>query len=227
MNQRNGAIRGTYIVDPSLHPLPVPREEGGLVDIVKVCIAALGVGVPPVAEGERKNLYLHTQDGSVDVDVWLVGHKDRSSKGSGKRTLLHVSSNDGSITTKVQAIDAIDPFSLNVFTKDGKITVLLPRSFHGPITMTSGDGSCTLSDDMLKTSTYLGVADRTTRYFVGQYSPSSMQQVWEGDEVKVETRDGNIRLRYVDEVVQLFSFSSSWCVFSRLFPNCWSTDSYS
>ena len=126
-----------------------------------------------------------------------------------------------------QAIDTIDPFSLNVFTKDGKITVLLPRSFHGPITMTSGDGSCTLSDDMLKTSTYLGVVDRTTRYFVGQYSPSSMQQVWEGDEVKVETRDGNIRLRYVDEVVQLFSFSSSWCVFiSRLF-HCWSTDSYS
>ncbi|KIM56677.1 hypothetical protein SCLCIDRAFT_131939, partial [Scleroderma citrinum Foug A] len=202
VDQRNGAIKGTYIIDPSLQipeshlPPPVKTGEGG-------------------AEGERKNLYLHTRDGSVDVDVWLVGHKSRS-KESTKRTTLYVSSNDGAITTKIQAIDNIDPFFLNIFTKDGKITVLLPRSFHGPITMTSGDGSCTLSNDMLKTSTHLGVADRTTRYFVGQYALSSMQNVWEGDEVKVETRDGKIKVRYIDEVVQSSS-SSSWCIFSRLF----------
>ena len=87
VDQRNGAIKGTYIIDPSLQipeshlPPPVKEGEGG-------------------GDGERKNLYLHTRDGSVDVDVWLVGHKSRS-KGSGERTTLHVSSNDGAITTKI------------------------------------------------------------------------------------------------------------------------------
>ena len=83
--------------------------------------------------------------------------------------------------------------------------------------MTSGDGSCTLSNDMLKNSTHLGVAKCTTRYFVGKYSPDSAQQEWEGDEVKVETKDGKVRVRYVDEVVKSSSSSSSWCILSRLF----------
>ncbi|KAL4068435.1 hypothetical protein V8B97DRAFT_821901 [Scleroderma yunnanense] len=203
VDQRNGAIKGTYIIDPSLHihesylPPPVKEGEGE-------------------TTAERKNLYLHTMNGSVDVDVWLVGRKNGASKTEQKRTTLDISSNDGSITAKLHAIDTIDPFTMNVFTKDGRVTVLLPRSFHGPITMMSGDGSCTLSSDMLKTSIHVGLANRTTRYFVGDYSSSAQQVPWEGDEVKIETRDGKVRVRYIDEVVQP-STSSSWCIFSRLF----------
>ena len=83
--------------------------------------------------------------------------------------------------------------------------------------MTSGDGSCTLSNDMLKNSTHLGITKCTTQYFVCKYSPDSTQQEWEGDKVKVKMKDGKIRVRYVDEVVKLSSSSSSWCIFSKLF----------
>ena len=81
VDQRNGARKGIYILDPSLQ---IPDSHLSL----------------PVKEGEWNNLYLHTRDGSVNVDVWLVGHKG-DSKGACKWTSLHVSSNDRAIMTKV------------------------------------------------------------------------------------------------------------------------------
>lgn len=176
-------IKGTYVIDPSMH---VPSSY----------LPPLGEGE---TEGDRKNLHLHTRDGSVDVDIWLVGRQQHSDIRK-HRTTLHVSSRDGSIAIKVHAIDAIQPFFLDVFTRDGRITVLLPRSFHGPVALTSRDGSCTLSDELLCNSTPLGVADHTTRFFVGDFSavPDSASQ-WEGYELKAETRDGRVRVKYVDE----------------------------
>ncbi|KAG6331973.1 hypothetical protein ID866_7115 [Astraeus odoratus] len=171
--EKDGPIKGTYIIDPSLQVPPA--------------------SLPPPKESEpedRNNLYLHTRNGCVDVDIWLVGRKDSMCVDQ-MRTTLHLSSGDGSITAKVHSMDAIDPFYLNVFTKDGRVTVLLPRSFHGPLTLQTRDGSCTLSSDLLKNSAKLSVVDRTTRYFVGNYTPSPS---WEGDELRVETWDGKIKI---------------------------------
>lgn len=183
VDETHRPIKGTYIIDPSMR---VPSTY-----------------LPPLGEGEterdRKNLHLHTRDGSVNVDIWLVGHQRHSEIRNG-RTTLHVSSRDGSITVKVHAIDAIEPFFLDVFTRDGRVTVLLPRSFHGPVALKSRHGGCKLSDELLQNSTPLGVADNTTRFFVGE-SPAacdSVSQV-EGYELKAETRDGSVRVKYVDE----------------------------
>ncbi|KAI6104093.1 hypothetical protein F5141DRAFT_1126954 [Pisolithus sp. B1] len=197
VSEMDNSIKGTYIIDPSVH---VPSTY-----------------LPPLGEGEterdRKNLHLRTRDGSVDVDVWLVGHQGRS-EARKRRTTLHVSSRDGSIAVKVHAIDAIEPFFLDIFTRSGRITVLLPRSFHGPVTLKSRDRSCTLSDELLQNSTRLGVADYTTRFFVGDF-PAACDSVsqWEGYELKAETRDGRVRVKYVDEVRP----GSKPGLFSRIF----------
>lgn len=191
-------IKGSYIIDPSM-------------DIPSTYLPPLGEGE---TEEDRKNLHLHTRDGSVDVDIWLAGHQEHS-KIHKRRTTLHVSSRDGSIAVKVHAIDAIEPFFLDVFTRDGRITVLLPRSFHGPVALKSRDGSCTLSDELLRNSTPLGVADHTTRFFVGDFSAmSDSASQWEGYELKAETRDGRVRVKYVDEVERSGSKSS---LFRKIF----------
>lgn len=84
--------------------------------------------------------------------------------------------------------------------------MLLPRSFHGPILLTTRQ-SVKLSDDLLQRSTTLGTVENTRRYFVGDFSRQML-----GDELKVTSRDGKIAIRYVDEVEPMKSG-----IFSRIF----------
>lgn len=91
------------------------------------------------------------------------------------------------------------PFLLDVSSRDGRVTVLLPRSFHGLINLKSRAGSCTLSDELLQGSTNLGKAEGTTRFVVGDLSTFSTSLPWDGDELKAESRDGSVRVRYADE----------------------------
>ncbi|KAL4068514.1 hypothetical protein V8B97DRAFT_835660 [Scleroderma yunnanense] len=203
VDERDGAIKGTYVIDPKLH---IPDAY-----------------LPPLNTGEkRKNVYLHTRDGSVDVDLWIVGRKDLETPHSEKaphpmsRTNMHVSSRDGSVAVKVNAIDNIHPFSLEAASRDGRVTVLIPRSFHGPLVLKSKHGNCALSDGVLGNSIQLGTVDYTKRFFVGDLSAvttsgsgSGSDSVlgtdfgsteWAGDELRAETRDGRVKVKYVDEV---------------------------
>ncbi|KAI6107566.1 hypothetical protein EDD16DRAFT_1869010 [Pisolithus croceorrhizus] len=192
-----GPINGTYIINPSMH---VPA----------IYLPPLGGGK---TERDRKNLYLHTQYGSVNVNIWLVGDQGHP-EARKPQTTLHVSSEGGSITVEVHAIDAIEPFFLDVFTCHGLINVLLPRSFHGPVTLRSGYESCTLSNELLQSSTLLGVADYTTRFFVGDFlAACDPVSQWESYELKAETLCGWVRVKYVDEVEP----GSKPGLFSRIF----------
>lgn len=87
---RNGSIKGTYIIDPSLQMPISPNEEG------------------KNEKREAENLHVHTRDGSVDVDIWLVG-SDEPAKIDRKRTILHLGSNDGSITARVVSSSSSSP----------------------------------------------------------------------------------------------------------------------
>ncbi|KIJ15396.1 hypothetical protein PAXINDRAFT_176538 [Paxillus involutus ATCC 200175] len=198
--ERDSAIRGTYIIDPHLY---IPAHL-----------------LPPLVSGQteedRKNLYLHTRDGTVDINIWLVSptaNRDTKSPPPNKRTTMKVSSNDGSVTVRVNAVDYIDPFLLDVFSRDGRVTVLIPQSFHGPLHLKARDGGHALSDGVLRNSTSLGTAEGTVRYFVGDFSAASEPR-WESDELRVESRDGKIRVRYVDEIE---TTSTKGGFFSRMF----------
>lgn len=84
MVNTDSALKGTYIIDPTLS---VPTEY-----------------LPPLEEGEteeeRCNLHLHSRDGSVDADIWLIGNEGKPTIGK-KRTTMHVSSRDGSVVVKL------------------------------------------------------------------------------------------------------------------------------
>ncbi|KAF9240444.1 hypothetical protein BU15DRAFT_87655 [Melanogaster broomeanus] len=196
--EKDSAIRGAYVIDPRLQ---VPANL-----------------LPPLitgqTEAERKNLYLHTRDGTVDISIWLIGPNAKAvATPPKKRTTMSVSSNDGSVTVRVNSVDVVDPFLLDVFARDGRVTVLLPQSFRGPLFLKARHGKNELSEGLLRNSTCLGTAEGTTRYFVGDFQAATGPR-WEGDELKVETRDGKIRVRYVDEIE---ASSSKGGFFSRVF----------
>ncbi|KIM68135.1 hypothetical protein SCLCIDRAFT_106220 [Scleroderma citrinum Foug A] len=211
VDETHHSIKGTYVIDPSLH---IPE-------------AYLH---PLNPEEERKNLYLHSRDGSVDVDLWIVGRKSDSyqekQRHDPRRTKIHVSSRSGTVSVKVNAIDNIHPLSLEVLSRDGRISVFIPRSFHGHLVLKSVHGNCVLSDELLRNSTQLGTVDSTKRIFVGDFSAisasasgsgsesSSTPAEWAGDELRAETRDGRVRVKYVDEVESVVSKRG---FFGRLF----------
>ena len=78
------------------------------------------------------------------------------------------------------------------------MVVLLPRSFHGSLLLTARQ-TVKLSDDLLRRSTTLSTVEHTRRYFVGDFSHQIFGDDWNGDELKVVSRDGRITIRYVDE----------------------------
>lgn len=200
VDEKHHAIKGTYVIDPSLH-IPDAYLH------------------PLNPEEERKNLYLHTRDGSVDVDLWIVGRKLHSFQEKPRhdlgRTKIHVSSRDGSVAVKVNAIDNIHPLSLEVLSRDGRVIVFIPRSFHGHLALKSVHGNCVLSDELLRNSTQLGTVNSTKKVFVGDFSAvsasasesgsSSSPVGWAGDELRAETRDGRVKVKYVDEVESVVS----------------------
>jgi len=198
-------------------------------------------------EEERKNLYLHTRDGSVDVDLWIVGRKLHSYQEKPHhdlgRTKIHVSSRDGSVAVKVVRVPlspVLTPANKHSvtsrtqltifilcplkFSRDGRVTVFIPRSFHGHLALKSVHGNCVLSDELLRNSTQLGTVDSTKKVFVGDFSAvsvsvsvsgsSSSPAGWAGDELRAETRDGRVRVKYVDEVESVVSKRG---FFGRLF----------
>lgn len=93
------------------------------------------------------------------------------------------------------------------------MNVLLPRSFHGSILLTTRQ-SVKLSDDLLQRSTTLSTVENMRRYFVGDFSRQIFGDDWNGDELKVISRDGKIAIKYVDEVEPVKSG-----IFSRIFSS--------
>ncbi|KAG1871469.1 hypothetical protein F4604DRAFT_1530067, partial [Suillus subluteus] len=174
-------IRGCYVIDP-------------LIQIPTSLLPPLNVGE---TDKDRRNLYLRTKDGSINADIWLIGQEE-AAPNNGRRTTLSLSSQDGSITAKINTVKVVAPFLLDIYARDGSVTVLLPRSFHGSLLLTTRQ-STKLSDNLLQRSTILSTVERTRRYFVGDFPHQLFDNNWNGDELRVVSRDGRIVIRYRDE----------------------------
>ncbi|KIM52261.1 hypothetical protein SCLCIDRAFT_97962, partial [Scleroderma citrinum Foug A] len=182
-------IKSAFMIDPTLH---VPETYLSLLK-----------DIDADAVGERMNMYVNTGN-DLDLDVWIVGHKESDAAlDPMRRTRMHLGSQNGSVTVKVNAIDNIRPFSLELVSRDKPVTVFIPRSFHGTV-MLSKWRKCTLSDEIFRNLTQLGSVGKKEMFFVGDFSPvvsgSGTGSVeWAPDELRAET-EGDIMVKYVDEV---------------------------
>lgn len=94
-------------------------------------------------------------------------------------------------------------FKLNAMSKDGSVTIHIPRSFIGPLTATVKDGAICFSEQVKQQISTMSEANKTTRCFVGEFAGSSHWEsdgTWTGDEVEVTVSDGRFKIMYDDEI---------------------------
>lgn len=178
------SINGEYVIDTGM-------------SIPSYLLPPLG---PEESEENRKNLSLHSKHGSVTAEIWLLGVRDAQPFDSKrtKRTTLDICSQNGSVTARVHTIHEVAPFLLTISATNGAVNVTLPRSFHGLLLLTTKLGSVSLTDTLSNNCTHLSQVKSTRKYFVGDFSKVDDSE-WTGDEVRVESEQGNIKIKYFEE----------------------------
>ncbi|KAJ7131563.1 hypothetical protein C8R43DRAFT_1024708 [Mycena crocata] len=197
MSRGNGAIKGTYVIDPRL---TIPQSI-----------------LPPLAadetEATRRNVFLHTSNGAIDVDVFVIGGCDTK-----RRVDMLAKTSNGAVTVKLHADHGRPPIRLNAQSSNGQVTIHVPRSFRGPLTLRTRNGTIRFSDALSADLTTFNEVSGTRRCFVGDFSDWADQRDvsdvkasvdvkpplngWLGDEISVDTSNGSIKVKYDSESLE-------------------------
>ncbi|RXW22758.1 hypothetical protein EST38_g3118 [Candolleomyces aberdarensis] len=185
----NGAIKGTWSIDPSLI-VPAPF-------------------LPPLQRGEtdqsRKNLYLKTNNGAITADVTLVTGLSRSTSDARSAVSFEALTFNGSVKFSLRETSpgqARLPMKINIESLNGAIHVSVPRSFRGIVVGTTFNGNTKPSEEIASQIQFDTEDGRTRRFFIGDFSAEdfSSGSNWAGDEVNANTKSGSIKIRFVDEI---------------------------
>jgi hypothetical protein len=120
----------------------------------------------------------------------------------------------------VQRRDPADPtpLFLHATSENGSADIYLPRNFEGPITLSTKHGSIKRSTAVLDHSTLFFESGGVQRGFVGDHTAwGTDPENWRGDEALLESKNGTVRVWFVDEGDYSASASSGKSFFSKLF----------
>ncbi|KAJ7751544.1 hypothetical protein DFH07DRAFT_826354 [Mycena maculata] len=188
----NSTIKGTYVIDPaiSIPPLLLPPLA------------------PDETEATRKNAFLHTNNGTIDVDLFVVGSGGEDAKPKGKVHML-LKSSSGRINARLHASAPVrPPISLSAHSSNGSINIRVPRSFRGPVTVRTQYGSLKFAGELGAAVTTLNEVNGTHRAFIGDFSDwvggrgvhgdnkGVGEDAWPGDAISVETSNGSVRFQF-------------------------------
>lgn len=221
------SLKGRYIIDTAL-------------DIPESLLPDLGDPEDPKDEerlgaGERPNLTLRGQHASMAADVWIVNSKgEENGEGEMKRAFVEVTNAHGSVklqvvshrplayltitnqrirTSYLQAADPVaTPFALLVTTDTGSITLYIPRTYTGALTIRKSYGSVKLSPALeARVQTFSDIKGKRV-CFVGDFRQAGFGQggaadkpkqegiaEWRGNAIDVGSVHGSIRVSYVDD----------------------------
>jgi len=119
----------------------------------------------------------------------------------------------------LQNSSAPQQVSIKAVTRDGTVTVILPRHFSGPLYYSTKDGKAIFSPAVRARLTMFVDSSREGKAFIGdpksfmedhkafsadQNGTSAgerLQPTWDGDEVNAKTNDGNLRFFFQGEEV--------------------------
>ncbi|KAJ7101366.1 hypothetical protein B0H15DRAFT_815838 [Mycena belliarum] len=165
-------MKGSYVIDPRIQ---IP--------------SAL---LSPLKEGEeRKNVSLRTSKGPIDVELFVVG-------GESTKVDMFIASSNGPIRARLHASDLPRPsIHITAQSQNSTIAIDLPRSFRGLVTLHTRSPTISISDPFAAELTLLDETETTRRCFVGDFG--GFTDEWVGDALDVESTQGSVTLRYVDE----------------------------
>jgi len=187
----NGSVKGSWFLDPLL---PIPK-------------ALLPPLLPGETEETRKNFNVLASNGTVDIDLTLLS-SDLSTQNpkiltDQKRTNIFTKAFNGNIKIAIHApyLPRL-PVLLNVCSLNGAISLTIPRSFQGIITITTQNGNVKFLGDMENAINITSDVNKTRRCFLGDFSALVDDEPWEGDEMVVETSNGGVKIQYDDEATE-------------------------
>ncbi|KZW01635.1 hypothetical protein EXIGLDRAFT_717217 [Exidia glandulosa HHB12029] len=191
-----GSVTGSFVIDPELE---IPPQM----------IPALK------KDEERKNLLLEVGNKrTIDADVWVVDPAPQSQSQASSsstaplpRTTIEAvgggtSGGHNSLRLSLHSAGS-RPFSL-VVSQFGTVTLELPRSFSGPLTLhtRNGVGRVQFSQAFESMLTEFSDCDDMRKCFVGDFRESGFGRggaEWEGSTVEVRALEGKVYIRFVDE----------------------------
>ncbi|KAJ7153536.1 hypothetical protein C8R43DRAFT_885468, partial [Mycena crocata] len=171
ISRRLGELKGTFVLDPSLR---VPH--------------------PMRARDETLHLSLSALLGEVAAVIYVVP----SALGSlpSDRTRMEVTSTLGTTRLELHAPQPRAPISVSVSARLGEATLLLPRSFRGPLRISVALGEVEMSAALRAVTTKFGDG----RMFVGEWTKEELEEnMWAGDEAVVNSQLGTVYVGYDTE----------------------------
>ncbi|KAF9558565.1 hypothetical protein CPC08DRAFT_638884 [Agrocybe pediades] len=201
VSQVNSLVKGSWIIDPTI---TIPPSFLRPLDI--------GSGE---TEETRKSLVLESQNGAVDGDIYIMptSEADRDKlRAEGRRKIyLYATSRNGNVSARFHDAVSSDntarrlPLYVHCGTRNGNAVVHVPRSFEGPINVRLQNGNVRFSSGLEPSVTTLSSVNGVRRNFLGDFSAASKAEnvegeQWLGDELHVESRNGNVKICYDDEV---------------------------
>ncbi|KAF7430396.1 hypothetical protein PC9H_006101 [Pleurotus ostreatus] len=200
--QKQLPIKGHFAINPFMH---VP---GNL-------LASLPESENSSNQFSRKlNLRLDVQNGGIDVDIHLLGDAARAGEGGRKeRAFLHLEVKDGyeqgldkfPLVTRIHTPDlARPPFHLVANAVNGYVSLHLPNSFHGLLTVHVSAGDLEkhieIASGLMAHAVLLRETTDSRSYFIGEMGGwVKNEDNWEGDEIVASVEHGLVRAQFEDE----------------------------
>jgi len=180
----NNSVKGSWKIDTDLSPPPA--------------------FLAPLEHSERKNLYVHSRNGSLNAKIRLISLP----KAVYERATFHCSSQNGSVGVHILP-RSNQPFHLKAHSANGSVRVYLPRDFNGPIEYYTRNGSTTFSPEIRPHITMFSSTMGEGKCFLGDWQAFQLAQEagssmistsdWPGDHLVISSNNGNLYIQYVDE----------------------------
>jgi len=184
ISREHASIKEILTVDPSLY---IPESFRA-----------------PLAKGEtestRKNVRLETVHGQLLAEINLVQDKGALETQSPQRASIHLSSTHGAIKVTIPDNPRRPPFILSAKSQNGDIRLTLPRSFIGPVTVSSREHGHVKASALGAHFVTLSEANGKMKGFIGDLSKytecDGEGKGWKGDELVLDLKHGSAKLRF-------------------------------
>ena len=111
------------------------------------------------------------------------------------------------------------PVKIEASSKNGSVHIYIPRTFRGPMQLSTANGSIRLSDAVKMQTHVFSDLRGVQRGFLGAFDTSEWRgsENWVGDELLAETKNGSVKVFFDDEATTGWGKPKPPSFFSKLF----------
>ncbi|CEL58683.1 hypothetical protein RSOLAG1IB_08747 [Rhizoctonia solani AG-1 IB] len=171
----------------------------------------------PAPNAIRPNLFLGSNNSSVDAKVHVISSGDQS-----KTALIVAEGRNGSVTLDIKTY-APQPLRIFAISENASVRVRIPNTFEGAVIASSKYGSIKISDPIKSRMTTFSTVSDITRAFIGDWqaagfgttasnsstnpnddpplptTTSDPFTTWSGPIIHIASRNGSVNLSYSEE----------------------------